>query len=591
MKNNVLKSMLLLTVFAAACLNTEAQNFSWAKKGGLWAYDYGNGISHDNAGNIYVAGKYEMNAKFGGVTLPCQGNHDMYLAKYDPAGNMTWIRTAGGYTGDYATSVACDGSNYVYVAGEIEGTNALIKFSNSPITLTCQSSNDIMLAKYDLSGNLLWARRAGSPYYEKALGVTYDAAGNVYICGLFNKYAKFGGTTTIYGYGGNDIFLAKYDANGNFLWVRNAGSPGRDEAKSVKVDAAGNVYICGLYKNNCKFGSATLSAGGEYYNAFLAKYSSSGTLQWVRTGGGNYDDAAWGLALDESGKIYIAGEFNGDAYFSGTKIWTTGRADVLVACYNPDGGLQWIRKAGGELSDRARGLTCKGDKLYITGQFGKTAYFGAKTLNGADSSDIFVASLNTSGTFLWAMAAGGQPDAYEPLGYESGIAVTVDASDNVYATGAMLNGGTFGGTTLTAYARTDVFITKIVQASAMMPEFAEAQEQNKDPLNEEAAAASRLASGSPVQEQKEYSLKLFPNPNKDHLVFVKMEGLKNTDAMIQLELFDLSGRTVISEKLSYTEGSTVGIPLENLPTGIYLLKVSHNDQQAFERLMVQGGSE
>ncbi|MFN6037184.1 MAG: SBBP repeat-containing protein, partial [Bacteroidota bacterium] len=111
-----------------------AQQFSWAKKGGLWAYDYGYGVANDSYGNLYVAGKYEMNANFSGVVLPCQGNHDIFLAQYSPSGNLNWIRTAGGYTGDYATCVSVDKNNFVYTAGEIEGTNALIKFQGSPIT-------------------------------------------------------------------------------------------------------------------------------------------------------------------------------------------------------------------------------------------------------------------------------------------------------------------------------------------------------------------------------------------------------------------------------------------------------------------------
>ena len=86
-----------------------AQSYSWAKLEGLYAYDYGLGITTDNSGNIYVAGKYEMNANFSGVILPCSNcNHDLYLAKYNPSGSLTWIRTGGGNLGDYAHAVACD---------------------------------------------------------------------------------------------------------------------------------------------------------------------------------------------------------------------------------------------------------------------------------------------------------------------------------------------------------------------------------------------------------------------------------------------------------------------------------------------------
>jgi hypothetical protein len=244
-----MKKLYFLMLLNAAFTHINAQSFAWAKREGLWAYDYGYGITTDNSGNVYVAGKYEMNANFSGTILPCQGNHDIYVAQYSSSGNLNWITTAGGVLGDYAEGVATDGNN-VYIAGEIEGSNKTITFENSPITLQTYSLNDIFVAKYDVSGNLAWARSAGWYQNEKALGVTCDNSGNVYICGFFGDTAKFG-NTFIYGTGtgGRDIYIAKYDANGNFQWVRQAGSMGRDEAKSIKCDAAGNVYICGMYSD------------------------------------------------------------------------------------------------------------------------------------------------------------------------------------------------------------------------------------------------------------------------------------------------------------------------------------------------------
>jgi hypothetical protein len=144
-----MKKLCIWILMNVSFFNVIAQNFNWAKQGGSWAYDYGYGVCTDNVGNVYTAGKYEMNANFSGTILPCQGNHDIFVAKYSPSGDLIWIRTAGGESGDYALSIACDG-NYIYVGGEIEGNNALIKFIGSPITLNCKNLNDIFLAKYSL---------------------------------------------------------------------------------------------------------------------------------------------------------------------------------------------------------------------------------------------------------------------------------------------------------------------------------------------------------------------------------------------------------------------------------------------------------
>ncbi|MES2285344.1 MAG: T9SS type A sorting domain-containing protein [Bacteroidota bacterium] len=457
-----MKRLFVLILLNLFFFQLQAQNFDWAKEEGLFAYDYGYGISTDIVGNVYISGKYEMNANFSDSILTAYGNHDIYVAKYSSTGALIWTRTAGGVYGDYAHALACDKLNYVYVAGEIEGFETPINFEGSAITLTSSGLNDVFLAKYDLNGNLLWANQAGGYYGDEALGITYDYAGNVYVCGFFTDTATFSGTT-IYGNGNRDIFIAKYDMNGNFLWVNQAGSAGRDEAKAIKCDAAGNVYIAGMYKDSAIFGSSILLSPLGYFNSFLAKYASDGSLIWVKDSGGDYDDLAWALTIDDADKIYITGEFNASAYFDTIQLITTGQANIFVACYNNSGNIEWASSAGGPLIDRARGIGCDGTNIYITGQFSMSANFGAYTVTGIDSAEIFMAKINNSGGFEWVTSIGGSPDVTELLGYEAGNGICAEASGNVYATGTLINGGVFGSTTLFPYSRTDIFLAKISQ--------------------------------------------------------------------------------------------------------------------------------
>lgn len=454
-----MKKVYVLILINLMLTNMQAQNFNWAVVEGLWAYDYGYGITTDPSGNVYVTGKYEMNANFSGTILTDHGNHSIYVAQYSPSGTLNWIRTAGGIYGDYAKAIFCDGTS-IYITGEIEGYGNVISFENSPITITCIGDNDMFLAKYDLNGNILWAVSGGGFYNEKALGVAADNNGNVYICGYFTDTATYSGTT-IYGNGQRDICIVKYDADGNFIWIRNAGSNGRDEAKAIKCDASGNIYITGMYSDGAVFGSSVLSAPPGYFNIFIAKYTTDGSLAWVKTAGGNYDDVAWSITMDNSNKIYITGEFNASAYFDDFQLITAGQANVFVACYDDAGTALWATSAGGTLIDRARGIGCDGTNLYITGQFSMSANFGDFTVTGVDSSEIFIARLNNTGVFEWATAVGGPPDSVESLSYESGNSIYVETSGNVYVTGSLLNGGTFGSTSFVPYSRSDVFIAKL----------------------------------------------------------------------------------------------------------------------------------
>lgn len=521
-----------------------AQSYSWAKLEGLYAYDYGLGITTDNSGNIYVAGKYEMNANFSGIILPCSNcNHDLYLAKYSPSGSLTWIRTGGGNLGDYAHAVACDGNN-VYIAGEIEGVNNLITFPGSPITLTCIADNDIMLAKYDLNGTLLWAKSAGGNGGEKALGISYDAAGNLYICGDYEDTCTFSSSTTLYCSGIRDIFIAKYDANGNFQWARKAGGTGRDEALGIKCDAAGNCYVTGFYSDNCMFGSTNYTTtSNSFFDGFLAKYDTNGNLSWVKTVGGLYDEVGWSVTMDNAGMIYMSGEFNATGNFGSTQIYTNGNADAFVAKYDAAGNVIWAKGVGGPLIDRARGVGTDGTNIFITGQFGGTATMGPAALAAADSSDVFFASLTNSGAITNALSVSGAPDATESLGYESGIAITGDASGNVYATGSLLDGGTFGSIALTKWDRTDVFVTKITQFVG---------------INSSTAVSK--------------AVHIYPNPGNGNII---VETDPYWNSRVEVLVYNSLGQVI--RKISKTTAKT-SVDLSEENDGMYFIEIKSEDK-------------
>lgn len=530
--------LLLITLFKGLT----SQNFEWAKIEGKYAYDYGYGITSDINGNIYVAGKYEENAVFTGDTLPNQGNHDSYTAQYSSTGNLNWIRTCGGYDGDYAHAITSNQNN-IYVAGEVEGGTATISFPGSTVTLNPMGNNDVFIASYDLNGNLQWARTDGYLYNEKALGIACDNSGNVVICGYFKDTTMFNGQL-IPSLGQEDMFVAKYDASGNLLWMRHAGGPGEDEGKALVCDASGNIYVCGMYSNGAVFGTTTYTTPntpyGNFFDGYIAKYDPNGTLLWVKSIGGEYTDVAWSITKDNAGKIYVAGEFSGAKFDGITDEWPNGKEDVFVACYDQNGNYQWVNHGGGPIADRARGIATDGTTIFITGQFGLNSTFGSASVTAADSSDIFISALDNVGNFLWTKTVGGVVDTFEYDGFESGIAICA-APGFAYVTGTILDGGTFDNYNHNGYKRTDIFITKI----------------------------STTVGVNELQKQNE-TINLYPNPVKGRSTMTLNKEIENGELVV----FNMLGQRVLYEKIN----RTCTIDFSRCESGLYSYHLMSNQQ-------------
>lgn len=459
MKNKLLLFGILFNFYLTT---VKGQTFEWAKRAGLWAFDLGYGVATDGAGNVYISGKYERNAYFGGTYVTCAGNHDIYLAKYGPDGSFKWVRTAGGESGDYTHAMACDAAGNVYITGEIERT---VKFGS--ITFKGNGSNDVFLAKYNTNGDVLWAKKVGgSNKSDQGLGLAL-VAGSVYITGNFQSSANFAGTK-LTSSGLLDIFIAKYSTEGSLQWIKKAGGPGYDVGNAITGDSGGNIYVTGYFSNTAKFGGKSVtSKGGK--DIFVAKYNSSGSCIWVKSAGSGATEYGYGIAADNFGRVFVTGGFRYSTTFGSIKLKAAGgNADMFVACYNSSGDVVWAKKGGGDYNDYGRAIAIDGSSnLYITGNYGFSATFGSKTIPGVDSAEIYFASYDVAGNVRWVLNASGQVDELDPDRFiEMGLSICVDKSRNVFASGAYRSPSTFGSTTLPKWDHTEVFLTKIRQSGS-----------------------------------------------------------------------------------------------------------------------------
>ena len=279
----------------------------------LWASPIGEDgrIAVDALTNVYVSGYFQSpTVLIGNVTLTNAGMGNLFTAKYDADGNLLWARSAGGNSYDAAHGVAADATGNVYVTGLFSSTNAVF----GAVTLTNLSITEMFVAKYSPDGNVIWAKSAGGNDEDSSDAIAVDAVGNAYVTGhFFSSNATFG-TVTLTNAGSSlgyppsdDMFVAKYDPVGNVLWAKSAGGGSRDYGSAIATDAAGNAYVTGLFCSpSISFGSTTLTNSWNG-NLFVAKYNSSGNVQWAKGAGLGSESVT--LAIDQARNVFVAGNF------------------------------------------------------------------------------------------------------------------------------------------------------------------------------------------------------------------------------------------------------------------------------------------
>ncbi|MDP8314998.1 MAG: T9SS type A sorting domain-containing protein [Candidatus Celaenobacter antarcticus] len=414
--------MFLILLILQLSLSAQEPSWQWATKAGGNSNDGGFGITIDDYANTYVTGFFRETVTFGSYSLTSNGHLDIFVAKMDANGNWQWATKAGGSDFDTGSGITIDADGNTYVTGPFRETATFDSYS-----LTSNGDVDIFVAKMDANGNWQWATKAGGSDWDGGYGITIDSDGNTYVTGYFRETATFG-SYSITSYGGNDIFVAKMDANGNWQWATKAGGNSSDCGLGITIDDAGNTYVTGFfYYYTATFGSYSLTSDGNG-DIFVAKMDANGNWQWATKAGGIDCDRAVGITIDDDRNTYVKGYFEGTANFGSNSLTSDGNLNIFVAKMDANGNWQWATKAGGNYSggiydDYGLGITIDdAGNTYVTGEFSGTATFGSYSLTGDGDNDIFVAKLgnsNNSGIIIGTII-----DLYSSNPIENAVVVT-----------------------------------------------------------------------------------------------------------------------------------------------------------------------
>lgn len=304
----------------------------WVRTGGGTGAD-ALGVALDGAGNPHITGLFAGVGAFGTLMpLVAAGSSDVFIVAYDAAGVEQWAVRAGGsgfgYQAEGGRTIAVDGSNDVYVAGNFLNTAQFGTFS-----LTSAGGQDVFVAKYSpTAGSWQWVRKGGGSGMDFGSDVKLDSVGHLYVTGIFAATAQFGGATMTAG-GGNfwdrGYFILKYDAAGSLLWAKDAPGVGYFAGHGIAIDTEDSLYLSATFLGTATIGGTTITSEG-YDNVYVAKLTSAGEYEWAVHSPGSMYHVASNLGIDAYGGIYLAGWFLGTAGF-GETVLTTAAPNAFVA--------------------------------------------------------------------------------------------------------------------------------------------------------------------------------------------------------------------------------------------------------------------
>jgi hypothetical protein len=413
----------IFAVFAALFITTaraQGPTVSWLKTVDAEGVSV---IAVDAAGNFYSSGVFTDTVDFdpgpGIYNLVSNGNYDIFFQKLDPNGNLLWANSIGSNSLDIISGITVDAAGDLYATGMVYDT---IDFDPGPGVFSQPALYDIFILKLSSAGNFVWASAIGSNGYESGNEVALDGAGNLYVNGHFSDTVDFDpgtGTANLISNNGTDIFIAKYDTAGNFGWAKSFGGGEYDLASSLSVDAAGNSYVAGTFKDTVDFdhGAGVLNlAADSLEDAFLMKTDPLGNFVWVKLYSGNKSEYIQSTFIDGAGNIYLVGNYDGTIDLdpgAGTNIVAcNGGNDFFIQKLDNAGNITWTKTFGDAGYDYAIDVSVDASgNIYTTGEFGGTVDFdggpGIYNLSSAWYMNMFIYKMDASGNFVWAEALNG----------------------------------------------------------------------------------------------------------------------------------------------------------------------------------------
>ena len=507
--------------------------------------------------------------------------------------SFDWATASGGGGSDQAYAIATDNEGNSYVTGW---------FSESAhfgdIVLNSEEGKDVFLAKYNNSGEVLWAVKAWGVANNTAAGITLDWDDFPIITGWFAESIHFG-DVVLESNGSYDMFVARYNNEGDVIWAKSAGGEGDDYGNRLTTNMEYDVLVSGSFRYTAHFGEETTITSEGNRDIFIANYANTGNFQWVKKAGGEGEDRAYDIVSNEDGATYFTGVFNGKAFFDEHDVMSSSFLSTYIAKMDAGGNFLWVRKGTGGANDYARGFGISMDNegyVYGNGTFSGRLTFSENTVEASGGEfdfDTYLVKYNHDGELSWLRKAGG-------YGNDQGMDLYTDGNGNSFVTGFFSNVANFGDHALESAGKADVFIAKYNWAGEVLWAKRAGGEyldygygiSRGNPENEQLYVCGNFQEDAAfddivlsnwggldmfvaklnydndfVIESNNESLTILPNPSNGSFELNITEQHKN----ITIKIFSTDGKLVVKKELNNNQ-NRIAVKTD-LPPGVYSLQV------------------
>ena len=569
---------IVISAFLMVCISTlEAQN-NLALLYSSTGMEYGKASAVD-IDNNYINGSLFQNTvntnPNGTTNLTAPGlTTQMALTKYDPEGQLLWAKHMGGAnTSEAPHGIGTDANKNIYVTGyfgsaTLTGSQNADFSSTSGGTISTQGHEDIFVAKYDSAGNYIWAfglGNIGQETQERAWDIATDSNGNSYVVGGFHGTMNFNPLGTSMTYTLSDttagLFIAKYNTNGICQWAVALDVKGADvfaeTYATCDLDAHGNLFVAGNFRGtNVDFNplgtSSTLSSAGQN-DIFLSRYNTTnGHLVWAKKIGSTTQDlvSPGALRCDNNGNPYFTGRLSGNNTVNFDPNGGTTNvinSSLYLVSYDTNGNLRYARGMNSGTGDGGHRVGFDShNNVYIAGWMDGTASFGTVSRTAfSPTADNFLAKYsNDLGTCYWALNFGGVESTRNNI--VAGLDVDLEdhpiITGQLYGTNANVNPLGTTSLNLTSFGENDCFIIKYTSDGLLW---------------ERSVLGTEDYLGTMI-------IDIYPNPILNQVTIAQKEN-----TVKHVNVFSASGRLITELEMN---GTNTSIDCSNWPKGFYVIE-------------------